>query len=386
MNGVPRHVTEAALIALVAAVATACGTPPPDTPAALIVIASATATERRPAATAAISGLVAAAAAHDAATLEIVLDRPDGPEPVVTLDLVPRRGSAVERAAERRDRLVEEKIGEVDARLGALRGDSGRIDVMGMLAYIARIPGPATAVVVTSGLQSEGSLAVGALGWDLVGSAGLLDRAAAEGLLPDLTGKTIVFAGLGDVAAPQQRLPERLRARLAEMWLAVCARAGAVACSVDPEVVGGSPVSTVPAPTVPVPPDPVLALPVATEPAVTELPSDVLFEPDSAQLLPDGERLLRELAAQLPVGATVELTGRTATIGSAASSRAFSLERARSCQAVLIAAGVPASQVAAVGLGYERQIVPDVGPDGRLIPEAAARNRSVMLTITGGAP
>ena len=267
-------------------------------------------------------------------------------------------------------------------------GDSGRIDVLGLLGQVARVPDPITAVVVTSGLQSVGSLAVGTIGWDLVGSDAVVERAAAEQLLPDLTGKTVVFSGLGDVVPPQERLPERLRSRLATMWLAVCTRAGAAACRIDAETAAGSgsPVSTVAGPTVSVPPDPVLSVPseVAGPPTVTELPGDVLFEPDAAALLPEAVSFLRSVATRVPAGATIELTGRTATVGSAESSRAFSLERARACRDALVEAGVPAERITAVGLGHDRQLVPDLDPSGRLIPAAAARNRSVTMSITIG--
>lgn len=381
-----------ALITGAVAVLVGCAAPAPepDAPTRLVIAASAASTERQPGTTAAIRTLVAQAAEHDEAALDLVVDRPAGPETVATVDLVPRRGSAVERSVERRQELLGRALDDLGARLGGVAGDSGRIDVLGLLAHVARVPGQVTAVVVTSGLQTVGPLAIDALGWDLVGSAAVLDRAVAEQLLPDLTGTTVVFTGLGDVVAPQERLPERLRSRLVALWTGLCTRAGAVECRVDTEVAaGGSPASTLPVPTVAVPPDPVLALPAATggAPAVTELPGDVLFRPDSATLLPEAEALLRSAAATLPAGAAVELVGRTATVGSAESSRAFSLQRALSCRDALVAAGVPAGRISAVGLGFDRPLVPDRDPAGRLVPEAAHRNRSVTLTIVpGGAP
>lgn len=350
---------------------------------------SAAATERQPGLTAMVRDLMVTSAASDEATLDLVVDRVDGPQTFATVDLVPRRGAAVERSEGRREELLDRTAAEVGALMAGAAGDSGRIDVLGLLGHVARTPGPAHAVVVTSGLQSSGSLAVGTLGWDLVGSDTVLDQAEAEGLLPDLAGKAVVFSGLGEVAGAQQRLPERLRTRLASMWLGICERSGAVECRLDTEPVqAGTPVSTVPAPTVAVPEDPVLMVPaVAATPAVVELPGDVLFEPDSARLLPEAEALLASLAAQLPPGARVELAGRTASVGSAESSRVFSLERAVSCRDALVRAGVSADRITVVGLGFDQQLAPDLDVDGGLLPEAASRNRSVTMTIhIGGTP
>jgi outer membrane protein OmpA-like peptidoglycan-associated protein len=143
-------------------------------------------------------------------------------------------------------------------------------------------------------------------------------------------------------------------------------------------------VSTVPAPLTDVPADPQLALPTADRPAVTELPADVLFEPNSAQLLPGATALLQRAAAELPPGAHVDLVGRTATFGTAESSRAFSLDRALACRDALVAAGVPAARITTEGLGFDRPLVPDLDAGGRLIPDAARRNRTVTMTITAG--
>jgi outer membrane protein OmpA-like peptidoglycan-associated protein len=146
-----------------------------------------------------------------------------------------------------------------------------------------------------------------------------------------------------------------------------------------------APVSTVPAPTTTIPADPVLALPTVAEgPTTTELPADVLFEPNSATLLPAAITLLGGAAADLPTGARVDLVGRTATFGTAESSRAFSLERALACRDALVAAGVPVDRITVAGLGFDQPLVPDVDAAGRLIPDAAARNRTVSMIITAG--
>jgi outer membrane protein OmpA-like peptidoglycan-associated protein len=352
----------------------------------VVVAVSGSAVERQPGETTQLGQLLARAAEGDDAALDLLVDRPAGPEQVATVDLVPRRGQDVEHNDERRAVLEGRIRDDIAARLAGVAGDSGRIDVLGLLGQVARTPGPATAVVISSGLQTTGPLAINTIGWDMVGSDAVLDQAVQQELLPDLSGKTVVFQGLGDVAGAQDRLPERLRSRLIKMWVGLCQRAKATDCQVDTEVAGiATPVSTVPAPLTEVPGDPQLALPtVADRPAVTELPADVLFEPNSADLLPGAAALLEKAAAELPATARIDLVGRTATFGTADSSRAFSLDRARACRDALVDAGVSAGRITTRGLGFDQPLVPDVDAGGRLIPDAARRNRTVTMTITAG--
>jgi outer membrane protein OmpA-like peptidoglycan-associated protein len=375
-------------LGLVVAAAVGCGGPTPvsGTPTHVVVAISGSAVERQAGETTQLAQLLVQAGESDDATLDLVVDRPAGPEPVGSVDLVPRRGQDVEHNDERRAVLEGRIRDDVAAELGRAAGDSGRIDVLGLLGQVGRVPGPVTAVVVSSGLQTAGPLAIDTIGWDMVGSDAVLDQAVQQELLPDLSGKTVVFQGLGDVAGAQERLPERLRSRLIRMWVGLCQRAKATDCRVDPEVAGNAtPVSTVPAPLTEVPGDPQLALPtVADEPAVTELPADVLFEPNSADLLPGAAAMLEKAAADLPATARIDLVGRTATFGTAESSRAFSLDRARACRDALVAAGVPAERISTSGLGFDQPLVPDVDAGGRLIPDAARRNRTVTMTITAG--
>ncbi len=69
------------------------------------------------------------------------VDRPDGPRTVATLDLVPRRGTAVERSAERRGVRRAAIVADLDTRMVRTGGDSGRIDVRSARARGPR-PGP----------------------------------------------------------------------------------------------------------------------------------------------------------------------------------------------------------------------------------------------------
>jgi len=356
-----------------------CGTAPAGTPPQrLALLVDASANEVQPGLTRGVGDLIEQAIASDHAVLDVVVggEQTGGP-----IDLVPRRGSQVEHAEQRRGELTREIVATVRATVRDAASTSGRVDTLGQLTWLGRQSGEVTGILVGSGLQSVGPLAINALGWDAVGSDPVLEQAD----LPDLTGKTVVFSGIGDTAGNQPTLPESLRERLAEHWLRLCERAGGT-CSVDDEPLTGAPRSTVPAPIVPVPEDPPIIMPTRANPTptVTELPSDLFFAPDSAELLPEARDLLGEVAGRLPAGAVLTLDGRTASVGPAEGARALSLSRAEACRAALTAAGVPASTITVRGLGFDAPLDPDLDAQGRLIPAAAQRNRSVTLTVAIG--
>jgi outer membrane protein OmpA-like peptidoglycan-associated protein len=369
---------------LAASIGACSGAAAQPVPARLLIVAGASANEAPPVLTNSVTAMLHDAIASDRGRLDVVVAGPSGPVPQRSIDLVLRRGSRVEHDGDRRAQLSTQLLGEIGRTLARLSGTSGQIDTLGLLGYVSRQPGEVTAVVMSSGLQSEGPLAIDAIGWDRVGSRSVLDAVAAQQLVPDLHGKTIVFVGLGDVAGAQPALPDSLRMRLVGLWLGLCRAAGGV-CSVDDEPMPpATPTSTVPAPVVDVPALPALILPTTNAPVV--LPSAALFEPDSAILLPGAAAALTTFARGLPAGARIALDGRTATVPPADQARHFSRARAQACVDVLVAAGVPSDHITTRGLGYDEPLVPDVDAQGHLIPDAASRNRSVTVTVTNGGP
>ncbi|GEL23272.1 hypothetical protein PSU4_22260 [Pseudonocardia sulfidoxydans NBRC 16205] len=384
----------AACIAVVAA-ATACTAPAAATsPVAatraatrVLMVMGASANEPAPASTRTIAGMVRDAIASDDAVLDIAVDGPAGPVAHTPVDLVLRRGTQVEHDADRRARLTADLLASVGHTLATTAGSSGQVDTLGLLAHVARSPGSVTAVVFSSGLQSVGPLAIEApgVGWDQVGTQKVVDAVVAQHLLPDLRGKTVVFSGIGDVAGLQPPLPDSVRVRLVNHWLGLCRAAGGD-CRADQEPLPPTaPASTVPAPVVDVPALP--PLDVARGDPI-ELPSAALFGPDSAALLPSASAVLATFARVLPADVRVRLDGRTATVPPADSARRFSLARAQACADALVAAGFPGDRITVRGLGYDAPLVADLDAGGRLVPDAAARNRSVTLTVTtnGGQP
>ncbi|WP_026426005.1 OmpA family protein [Actinokineospora inagensis] len=361
---------------------TGCGgaTGSTGTATTLVIAATAVSTEQRPTLTAAARQRLAAALATDNARLRIVIGGPDRPQVVEDSDLRLLRGTQIEHDSARRAQLTSEDTDRVGSVLAAADSRADQLDLVGLLDAVARTPGQVTAVVISSGLQTTGPLAIGALGWDRVGSPQVIDQAKQDGLVPDLRGKTVVLSGIGEVNRPQEPLPPPLRTRLTQLWLRYC-QAGGGDCTVDNEpVVGGAPTSTTPVPTVPVPQPPAITAPAAAAGPVV-LPSDILFGPDSAALLPEADPLLAQAAAALPPGSRVQLVGRTASIGPPDTARTLSLHRAEAVRDALVVHGFPASALSVVGLGYDQPLVADRDTAGNLIPAAAQRNRSVSVVV-----
>ncbi|GAA2962835.1 hypothetical protein GCM10010483_02440 [Actinokineospora diospyrosa] len=369
------------MITAIGAAAVGCGTgaEQPGGATTLVLAATAVATEQRPTLTSTARAAVASALGTDRARLRIVISGADRPRVLEDGELRLRRGARVEHDTARRAELTSGEVRRIESVLAEAASQAPRLDLAGLLDVIARTPGPGTAVVISSGLQTSGPLAIAALGWDRVGSAEVVDQAKRDGLVPDLSGKRVVLSGIGEVNRPQEALPPPLRDRLAQMWLRFC-QAGGGDCSIDSEpVVGGEPKSTTPVPTVPVPQLPAITTPAAASPV--ELPSDILFGPDSADLLPEAEPLLAQVAKALPAGSQVHLIGRTASVGPPESARALSSRRASAVRDGLTAQGVPALSLSVEGLGYDRPLVADRDAAGALIPAAAQRNRSVELVV-----
>ncbi|MBK9033126.1 MAG: OmpA family protein [Myxococcales bacterium] len=109
-----------------------------------------------------------------------------------------------------------------------------------------------------------------------------------------------------------------------------------------------------------------------SEPAPSEPPprfvlQDVQFETGKATLTGDSHARLDsvvEYMAHKP-SATFEISGHTDNVGSKKKNKRLSQERADAVRAYLVAKGIEASRIQAVGYGDERPIAPNDTPDGR---------------------
>jgi flagellar motor protein MotB len=115
----------------------------------------------------------------------------------------------------------------------------------------------------------------------------------------------------------------------------------------------------------------------------TRLPAETLFASGSAELTPEGERVVARIGAQLKDAPyDVQVQGHTddVPIRGALATRFptnWELAAARAARVVraLEAAGVPPERLAAVSLGEHRPIVPEP------TPEARAENRRIEIRL-----
>ncbi|WP_234193314.1 OmpA family protein [Pseudacidovorax sp. NFM-22] len=124
------------------------------------------------------------------------------------------------------------------------------------------------------------------------------------------------------------------------------------------------------------------ARPTPQKAIVVDLPADVLFDFDKADLRPDAEPALAR-AAELLQGypeAPVRVRGHTDARGSDAYNEALSLRRAqRVAERLAAATGVRTLQTE--GLGRREPVAPNTTPDGRDDPEGRQKNRRVEIVI-----
>ncbi|MPZ65135.1 MAG: OmpA family protein [Pseudonocardiaceae bacterium] len=284
------------------------------------------------------------------------------------------------------DRDRETFLADFRSAASGVRATEPEADVLGALGIAARAArdggSAGTVVLVDSGLQTVTPLDFS--------QPGLLDAAPAEvvefldrtSAIPDLSGLTVLLAGIGDTAPPQQALDIARQTALVELWSRI-ARSGGAACvhavsapRGSDAVTGVPPVSTV------------------------EVPPPPSFDPSSRIVLPDnptvgfvpGEAVLRDAEAAAGVLRPVadwlaadsqrqaRITGTTARHGSLESQIALAFERAETIKRRLVDLGADPTQITTEGVGSEFPgYVPDQGPDGGLLPGPASRNRSVII-------
>jgi outer membrane protein OmpA-like peptidoglycan-associated protein len=103
---------------------------------------------------------------------------------------------------------------------------------------------------------------------------------------------------------------------------------------------------------------------------------DVLFEPNSAKLLPGANTELDKIVDQLiqQSGSFVEIGGHTDNVGKPDVNKKLSLDRARAVGEYLKSKGIRESRLSFKGYGQEKPIANNATPEGR------AQNRRVVVT------
>ena len=115
------------------------------------------------------------------------------------------------------------------------------------------------------------------------------------------------------------------------------------------------------------------------------LSADVLFDFDKADLKPEAEPQLTELATVLKgyPGASVAIEGHSDGKGADAYNQTLSEKRAASIAQWLVAkGGASAPQLHTRGWGKTKPIAPNATPNGSDNPDGRAKNRRVEITIT----
>lgn len=277
--------------------------------------------------------------------------------------------------------LVAEGLSHISAELTSraqrLFSDEPILDLLTGLNDAARRAPRATLVAISSGLQTTGLADFTGLGWDFRNSD-VIANLRDHGFLPDLSGKKVIFVGLGDTAgAHQAPLPEPMRAKVESLWLDICHAAGADDCTTSQPASTSPTLSAVAAKVVAVPVFSLPSLPAAG--GSMPMPTEALFAPDSAVLLPQAQGPLQALARELvDRAAAVDLVGRTWSVGPADTARELSEKRAQAVADALVQYGVPRECIGSItGVGYDDPIHP-AGADAAA---TAAANRVVVVTV-----
>lgn len=201
--------------------------------------------------------------------------------------------------------------------------------------------------------------------------------------LPDLTGITIYWSGLGDTTHPQV-MTDKGREQLIELWTELVRLMNGELVVLKQELPRRNPADHVdPLPhvnAVYVEPDITASGPVRLgEEAIT-------FRPDSAAYVePQAAReVLGALARQLIAkNLEITVTGTTARQRTEAEQLATGLRRAERVRETLIELGVPAHLISVDSVGSFWACWKDEHPGGVFSPETAQLNRSIVITLPG---
>lgn len=117
--------------------------------------------------------------------------------------------------------------------------------------------------------------------------------------------------------------------------------------------------------------------------ALVEIPDDVLFDFDSAELRSDASVVLDDVVEVLTLleDAPAEIRGHTDDVGDDEYNLELSQRRAEAVADYLVDAGVDRSRLTTEGLGSSEPVADNSQPDGSDDPEGRARNRRVEVLL-----
>ena len=296
-------------------------------------------------------------------------------------------------SATKRQEIAQEQAAQILSVLSQSVAVTPEVDTLASFTLAVRSlqggQGKPYIVVMDSGLATAGYMdfTCNLLRAD---SQTIIDYLKETQALPDLTGISIIWVGLGDVAGIQTPLTPSALESLRRIWTDVLYAAGAesVEFSADLPAGGSAAEQTLPYVTpVEILQDTPIRIEAASLDFDTPLILDekkILFLPDCAAFA-DGDAAAATLAPVADYMAAhpdfrLLIAGTTATAGSNEDCRALSRARAQAVEELLLSMGVDENQIAGTaGLGYDHKYhIPDLNADGSQNSNAPA-NRSVIL-------
>jgi outer membrane protein OmpA-like peptidoglycan-associated protein len=367
----------------ISTLAAACGGPSPQAKP-VIIAATATANEPAPALSSADLQILQTAGTTSTNAAAYVID-PNSGQPAV-ISLTPRRTDGQVDYGPTRSQTLAANI---DAVQRVLDHEAARVpfDLLSTIAAATRVTAPpATLILLSSGLSTAGGLDMRQVGWEASPTA-IAAQLKTRGLLPNLAGYHVLFSGLAATSGRQPALPQPQRTTLTGYWLAICKAAGAASCTAD-EMTRPDPPShsTTPVPMVPIPVVTSVHGPGGT--TTTSLPDTLLFQFNSATLIPSASTALQPLATQARDDhQQVSITGYASPDGgTTAYNKALSQRRAAAVRNRLIALGLPAGQITKVtGAGTAGKQLDTCLVQGQLDEAICAQLRRVVV-VSSPAP
>ena len=307
---------------------------------------------------------------------------------VISADGVPRLVASIDSTSTRQDDTEKEDY-EVSVLAAMLTpAETPESDMLSALSLaansLAHASGDRTILVVDSGMSTAGAMAFQNTGLlePHADVDAMVERVRSAGALPDLTGVTVRWFGLGSVEDPQPLLDTAAKSRLKNLWTKLITAAnGEVVFDDTPMMkVTGDDLPTVPEVT----PVPVGAFELGAAPSLEmSLPdTEVGFEADVDVLRNEevAKSRIQEAAAQIRSSGVseVRVTGCTSSWGTAEHRQDLSERRAEVVAGLLENNGVKVTSI--TGRGYEcpHQVV-DTNADGTPIEELMAVNRRVII-------
>ena len=307
---------------------------------------------------------------------------------VISADGVPRLVVSIDSSSTRQDDTDKEdyEVSVLEAMLTpAEKPESDMLSALSLAASsLAHASGDRTILVVDSGMSTAGAMAFQNTGLlePHADVDAMVERMRSAGALPDLTGVTVRWFGLGSVEEPQPLLDTAAKSRLKNLWTKLITAANGEVVFDDAPMMKhiGDDLPAVPEVT----PVPVGAFELGAAPSLEmSLPdTEVGFEADVDVLRNEevAKSRIQEAAAQIRSSGVseVRVTGCTSSWGTAEHRQDLSERRAEVVAGLLENNGVKVTSI--TGRGYEcpHQVV-DTNADGTPIEELMAVNRRVII-------